>query len=65
MMKVIIRVKDKTRADDLKKYGSLVYTSPILNIVGLEINKDVLNVLSKDANVISVEISEKGHLLLA
>ena len=65
MMRVIVRVKDKTKINELEKYGSLVYVSPILNIAGLEINKKNLENLKNDINVSSVEKEHKSTLMLA
>ncbi|CAI8939250.1 Nitrogen regulatory protein P-II [Bacillus sp. IT-13CA1] len=64
MIKVIVRVKDKSRISELSKYGTLVYKSPILNIATLEIKKEYLKDVEQDDNIISCEEEHKGSLML-
>lgn len=63
MIRVMIRVKDKTKVDNLKQYGSIIYKSPVLNIVTLETSENLLNYIQKDSNVISCEYEPEGRLM--
>lgn len=65
MIRVIVKVKDKGQAENLKNFGSIVYKSPVLNIIAMEIRKDFLEELRKDKNVLSCEIEPEGSLMLA
>lgn len=62
MVRVMVKVADKAKAKELKKYGSLIYTSPILNLIGLEMNPDKMTDLKNDSNVISAEPEAYGRL---
>jgi hypothetical protein len=64
LIRVIVRVKDKDKATDLDRYGTIIYKSPILNVVGLEINEMNLNKLKSDTNVISYEVEPEGTLMI-
>lgn len=64
MIRVIVRVKDKGQTEHLKELGSIVYRSPILNIIGMEISEKSLEKLRNDYNVVSCEIEPKGRLMV-
>ncbi|MDF9540334.1 hypothetical protein P5750_08675 [Bacillus cereus] len=65
MIKVIVRLKDKNKISELEKYGAIIYKSPVLNIVALEIEEGILNILINDQNVLSCDVESEGRLMYA
>ncbi len=65
MIKVIVRVKDKSRIDKMEEFGSIVFISPVLNIISLEMKEENLQFLNNDDNVISYELEPEGRLMYA
>ncbi|OZI12180.1 hypothetical protein CEW92_06765 [Bacillaceae bacterium SAS-127] len=63
MIRVMIRVKDKNKIDSLKAYGVIVFKSPILNLVTLEIKEANIERVKNDQNVISCELDLEGQLM--
>ncbi|MBT2650028.1 hypothetical protein J7E52_25575 [Bacillus sp. ISL-34] len=63
MLRIMIRVKDKSKVDLLERYGTIIYKSPILNLVTLETKDTFLNLIGKDQNVLSVEVEPEGRLM--
>lgn len=63
MVRVLLRVKDKGNIEALKNYGTIIFTSPILNVVGLEIPNEQYALLGTDPNVLHVELEDEGVLL--
>lgn len=63
MIRVKVRVKDKNKVSSLEKYGNIIFKSPILNLVALEINKHNLSKLENDENVLTVEYESEGRLM--
>lgn len=62
MLRVIVSVRDKLKTNELAKYGTLISVSPILNIIGMEINPDNFSRLENDDNVIKAELEAIGCL---
>ncbi|WP_340034049.1 hypothetical protein [Paenibacillus sp. FSL H3-0302] len=59
-------MKDKEKVETLRRYGDIVYISPILNIAGVEVKKsDVIFQLERDPNIISAEFEDEGSLLVS
>lgn len=65
MIRVLLRVKDKTVVDSLKRYGSIIYVSPVLNVIGMSIDEAMYGILEDDRNVLSLEPEEDGSFLFA
>ncbi|MCL6560304.1 MAG: hypothetical protein K6U74_16220 [Firmicutes bacterium] len=61
MQQWIVRVKDKSKAKALSKYGNVVFVSKFINAIGIEASEIMAEKMSKNPNVISVRPSEKGH----
>ncbi len=64
MIRIVLRVRDKNKIENLERYGSIIYVSPILNIIGLQTKTDFLAQIASDSNVISLERESEGRLLL-
>lgn len=63
MLRIIVRIRDKDKTNQLKKkYGTLIFVSPILNIIGMEIKPENLESLECDENVLSAEPEITGRL---
>ena len=65
MIKVIVKVRDKYQTERLEALGSVFYKSPILNVVGLELEEKYIDELKNDDNIVSWEIEPKGTLMPA
>ncbi|MEY8345884.1 hypothetical protein [Niallia circulans] len=63
MTKLMIRVKDKNKINELERYGSIVYTSPILNLVTLDTRIEYIEEIKLENNVISCEEEMTGRLM--
>lgn len=63
MIKVKIKVKDKNQVNSLTKYGNIIFKSPVLNLVALEIREEHLQMLNQDDNILSVEHESEGKLM--
>ncbi|MCM3216091.1 hypothetical protein M3612_16455 [Niallia taxi] len=63
MVRLMIRVKDKNKIDALEKYGSVVFKSPILNLITLDAKKDLIDQIKSDENVISCDFESQGNLM--
>jgi len=63
MIRVMLRIRDKNQVNLLSDYGSVTYVSPVINLVGMTIEADKLNILQSDRNVLQVDIVEDGSFL--
>ena len=63
MIRVIVRLKNMKEVDDLKKYGSIVFKSPILNMAALEMKESKLINIRGDENILNIEIESQGELM--
>jgi len=57
---MIVKLKDKTKVEQLKKYARIIYTSRFLNTIGIEIDEVDLHQLTQDDNVIEMKESSEG-----
>ncbi|RIJ64068.1 hypothetical protein D1606_12005 [Rummeliibacillus sp. POC4] len=64
MNRVILKVRDRKQIKDLEKFGSIIFQSPILNRVILEVNQENICLLKKHENVISCEHEQIGKLMI-
>mgnify|MGYP000076330434 CR=1 FL=1 len=60
MKRMIVKLKDKTKVEQLKKYARIIYTSRFLNTIGIEIDEVDLHQLTQDDNVIEMKESSEG-----
>lgn len=63
MVRVMVRVKDKNKVENLERYGTIIYKSPILNLITLDIKDVYVKNLKNDDNVISFELEPEGRLM--
>lgn len=59
----MVRVKDKNKVENLERYGTIIYKSPILNLITLDIKDVYVKNLKNDDNVISFELEPEGRLM--
>jgi uncharacterized protein YlbG (UPF0298 family) len=64
MIRVVLRVKDKSNLKQLETYGNIIYVSPILNVIAMEIKENQYSILSSDDNVIRIDTEDEGSLLV-
>lgn len=58
MVKLLITVQDRDKVEDLNQFGSIVYVSRYLNVVGLETRSiEVVPEIRNHHNVLSVEVA--------
>jgi hypothetical protein len=63
MIRVLVRVRDKSKVNELEKFGVIIYKSPILNVIALEIDEKIFDKLEQHANVLSCEVEPEGRLM--
>lgn len=63
MERVILKVKSKSQIDELSKYGSILFVSPVLNIISIEVKEENLNEIINNINVISYSMETTGELM--
>lgn len=64
MIRVVLRVKDKSNLKQLEAYGNIIYVSPILNVIAMEIKENQYSILGSDNNVIRIDTENEGSLLV-
>lgn len=65
MIKVVVRVRDKSQSNRLEKLGSIIFKSPVINMVILEMREENLTNLKQDRNVLSYELEPEGRIMYA
>ena len=65
MKKIILQVKNKEDLQAIKRIATIVYTSPILNVIGIEIQEKYIPMLESIENVITWNHAVKGKLMAA
>lgn len=63
MNRVIIKVRDRNQINDLEKFGVILFKSPVLNVVTLEVKSEQMDSLIKEVNVVSCEPEPTGQLM--
>jgi|GEM_PF-3308720 len=63
-MDIIIELRDKSRVDELKQYGELIYISPYTNIVGMSCTPEDFLKIKNLKNVVYCEKADTGRLLM-
>ncbi|MFF5993944.1 hypothetical protein AAGS61_04165 [Lysinibacillus sp. KU-BSD001] len=65
MKKIILQVKNKEDLQAINRLATIVYMSPVLNVVGIEIQEKNIPMLNSIENIISWNYTVKGNLMTA
>lgn len=60
MKRLIVKVKDKTKVNQVRNFCSIIFVSKFLNVIGVEIEESDIQKLKQDDNVVSIRESEEG-----
>jgi hypothetical protein len=60
MRRLILRVRDKSKISRLSAFCEITYTSKFINVVGVEIKDELIEILKQDPNVVSYRESREG-----
>ncbi|NMA67427.1 MAG: hypothetical protein GX957_14540 [Clostridiaceae bacterium] len=60
MKRLIVKVNDKTKVNQMRNFCTITYISKFLNVIGVEIEESEIQKLQEDKNVISFRESEEG-----
>lgn len=63
MKKIILKVKNKEDIQAIERLATIVYVSPILSVIGIEIQEEYIPMLKSIENVISWNYTVKGNLM--
>ena len=59
MKRLIVKVKDKTKINQIMNFCSVTFISKFLNVIGVEIEESKIQKLQQDDNVVSIRESEE------
>ena len=57
MESLILKVKDKVIINELTSICEIIYISDILNVIGVKIDKNKIDLLKSNSNIISLEVN--------
>ena len=63
MKKIILKVKNKEDIQAIERLATIVYISPILSVIGIEIQEEYIPRLKGIENIISWNYTVKGNLM--